>query len=306
MSVRLGGAADGSGHRRLGLTRGKTHLRRVPHGRRVRWGWPRSLRGSGSAPGCAAPPVANHCERGSGRLRHVFRTDAARWPHRAGAPTRLRREIRQRPRRKRQRRRDVRAATLDRLQMSVRLGGAADGRAPAPRPTRKNAPPARASRSPRSPGLAALRRIPRTGPDARRRRRAACAAPRPACPNVRGAQRSGGAMSGRRRMRRAARRDVSSASPKTGPQAHPRAKAPFVPVDAARLPEHWRRTAPAGARCPGGNAMRPARCSPHRQFGESENRSAGAPIGGGTDSSQATGASRYRNDPRKASGSPKP
>ena len=45
--------------------------------------------------------------------------------------------------------------------------------------------------------------------------------------------------------------------------------------------------------------MRPARCSPYREFGESENRSAGAPIGGGTDSSQATGAPRYPNDPRR-------
>ena len=38
----------------------------------------------------------------------------------------------------------------------------------------------------------------------------------------------------------------------------------------------------------------------------SENRSAGAPIGGGTDSSQARGAPRYPNDPRKAFGSSEP
>ena len=40
--------------------------------------------------------------------------------------------------------------------------------------------------------------------------------------------------------------------------------------------------------------------------GEVEHRSAGAPIGGGTDSSQAKEAPRYPNDPRKAFGSPQP
>ena len=39
---------------------------------------------------------------------------------------------------------------------------------------------------------------------------------------------------------------------------------------------------------------------------EFENRSAGAPTGEGTDSSQATGAPRYPNDPRPAPGPPEP
>ena len=57
-----------------------------------------------------------------------------------------------------------------------------------------------------------------------------------------------------------------------------------------------RRDVRAATRCGQRAARRTARSA------RSENRSAGAPIGGGTDSSQATGAPRYPNDPRPARG----
>ena len=87
-------AGSPSGPRRLGRTRGKVQLRRVPHGVRVRWGLPivseRSVQHRGDP--------RRHCRIGADAVRDgsvaLFEltrlrqgsgeAGAARWPHRAG------------------------------------------------------------------------------------------------------------------------------------------------------------------------------------------------------------------------------
>ena len=187
-------------------------------------------------------------------------------------------------------------APLPRLRRTVR---------PMPRPTRftggpdapqagrstgasayagKNAPPARASRSPRSLGWAGL--LARIRVSGGVGRSASGESLRNAYGNACGAffelTQPAVRIAPAPRPARGARSDAN-----IGGKVRRHA-----PVAAARYP--------GGARCGQRAARRDVSSA------SSENRSAGAPIGGGTDSPRRAAAPRHPNDPRKALGSPQP
>jgi hypothetical protein len=85
-----------SGFLRLGLTAGKTQLRHAPYDGGSGSGSPKAGRESCAQPG-VFPAVPKQRLRRSERLRSVFRTDAAAWPHRAGTLTWPRRGVRASP-----------------------------------------------------------------------------------------------------------------------------------------------------------------------------------------------------------------